>query len=219
MLISPVNELVSAIPNLTSALECFNRIQQYVQGQKQVDFRTLNGRPTANYAETGCEAISKNLERFEGGTTIIELREVNAGWSPAQSTLQDISVQIFAGTLTTVVGPVGCGKSTFLQILLGEGILHSGQITLFTDEVAYCDQTPFLTNQSIRQNVLGNLELDQEWYTACLRACAFDVDIRRFPDGDSSPVGSKGIALSGGQKQRLVGIKLLFLGCRFETPF
>ncbi|KAK6607376.1 ABC multidrug transporter [Botrytis cinerea] len=207
VLISPVNELVSAIPNLASALECCNRIQQYTEGKKQVDFRRLTCEPRVSDVETNREP---KYEKSESGTSIIELRQVNAGWSPEKTVLHDFSVQITAGTLTIVVGPVGCGKSTLLQILLGEGILHSGSVSLSTDDIAYCDQTPFLTNQSIRQNIVGNLDYDQEWYISCLRACALDVDIRQFPDGDNSRVGSKGISLSGGQKQRLTVARAVY---------
>ncbi|CCD44945.1 similar to ABC transporter [Botrytis cinerea T4] len=207
VLISPVNELVSAIPNLASALECCNRIQQYTEGKKQVDFRRLTCEPRVSDVETNREP---KYEKSESGTSIIELRQVNAGWSPEKTVLHDFSVQITAGTLTIVVGPVGCGKSTLLQILLGEGILHSGSVSLSTDDIAYCDQTPFLTNQSIRQNIVGNLDYDQEWYISCLRACALDVDIHQFPDGDNSRVGSRGISLSGGQKQRLTVARAVY---------
>ncbi|PQE21894.1 ABC transporter protein [Rutstroemia sp. NJR-2017a BVV2] len=200
MLISPVNELVSAIPNLAAALECCSRIQEYVTGNKQVDFRSLSHEPGVSNVENTNET---NCETFESGGSIIELRQVSAGWHPDRTVLHDLSMQISVSTLTMVIGPVGCGKSTLLQILLGEGILHSGSVNLSTDDIAYCDQTPFLTNRSIRQNILGALDYDQEWYISCLRACALDVDIRLFPDGDKSIVGSKGIALSGGQKQRL----------------
>lgn len=205
MLISPVNELVSAIPNLAAALECCNRIQEYVTGNKQIDFRSLSHEPGVSNVESVNET---ECETFERGPSIIELRQVNAGWHPDRTVLHDLSMQISVRTLTMVIGPVGCGKSTLLKILLGEGILHSGSVNLSTDDIAYCDQTPFLTNRSIRQNILGALDYDQEWYLSCLRACALDVDIRHFPDGDNSVVGSKGIALSGGQKQRLVCLKV-----------
>lgn len=201
VLISPVNELVSAIPNLTAALECCNRIQQYATSKKQVDFRSLTSAQRVSDIET-------KDEKSESSTSIIELRQVNAGWSLDRTVLRDLSVQIPVGTLTIVVGPIGCGKSTLLQILLGEGILHSGSVALWTDDIAYCNQSPFLMNRSIRRNVIGDLGYDQEWYTSCLRACALDVDIRQFSDGDNSLVGSKGIMLSGGQKQRLVCLNI-----------
>jgi ATP-binding cassette subfamily C (CFTR/MRP) protein 1 len=201
MLISPVNELVSAIPNLAAALECCSRIQEYVTGKKQVDFRSLSHEAGVSNVET---INGKKCETFESGASVVELKQVNAGWHPDRTVLHDLSIQISVRNLTIVIGPIGCGKSTLLQILLGEGILHSGSVNLSTDDIAYCDQTPFLTNRSIRQNILGASGYDQEWYMSCLRACALDVDIRHFPAGDKSIVGSKGIALSGGQKQRLV---------------
>lgn len=212
VLISPVNELVSAIPNLAQALESCSRIQQYVTGKKQADFRILASECLASDGGATCEDIERS-------TSIITLEMVNAGWSPDNTVLHDISVEVPAGALTIVVGPVGCGKSTLLQILLGEGVLHSGLVALSSDNLAYCDQTPFMTNSSIRQNILGNLDYDQKWYESCLGACALDVDIRQLADGDKSVVGSKGIALSGGQKQRLVCRRLYFilLRCPFSS--
>lgn len=191
VLISPVNELVAAIPNLSSALECCSRIQNYVTNKKQIDFRNLTG--------------ERGVSNVDGSSpTIIEFDQVCAGWAVDKVVLQDLSVRISPGTLNIVLGGIGCGKSTFLQTLVGEGVLLDGSVTLSTDDIAYCAQTPFLVNSTIRQNILGDLEYDQEWYDSCLRACALDIDIRHFPDGDETPVGSKGIALSGGQKQRLV---------------
>jgi ATP-binding cassette subfamily C (CFTR/MRP) protein 1 len=76
VLISPVNEVVSAIPNLASALECCNRIQQYTEGKKQVDFRRLTREPRVSDVEIDRETKSEKSER---GTSIIELRQVNAG--------------------------------------------------------------------------------------------------------------------------------------------
>lgn len=198
VLVTPVSELVSGMPNLASALECCSRIQNYVTAEKRVDFRqfTSNGKVS-------------NLENRDGNVVTdsriaIDLRQVNAGWSSDGRVFRGLTVQIPVGTLAMIVGPVGCGKSTLLQILLGEGILHNGSVTLSTDDIAYCDQVPFLRNGSIRQNIIANMEYNQPWYDSCLQACALDVDIQQFARGDETLVGNKGIALSGGQRQRLV---------------
>lgn len=197
VMISPVNELVSAIPNLASALECCHRIQQYVLGKKQIDFRNLGN------AKKAQRTASAN-ENLIAGSNTIEIKQVSAGWSAGNEVLQDLSVKMYAGTLTMVVGPVGCGKSTLLQVLLGEGLLNSGSVALSTDDIAYCDQTPFLTNCSIRENVLGDLDYEENWYVSCIQACALDIDVENFSNGDESLIGSKGVSLSGGQRQRLV---------------
>ncbi|KAH0135168.1 hypothetical protein KCU67_g16308, partial [Aureobasidium melanogenum] len=71
--------------------------------------------------------------------------------------------------------------------------------------MAYCSQTPFVLNGSVKKNICGPsvLDPDEIWYKAVLRACDLDHDIQRWDSQDSTIVGSKGIALSGGQKQRL----------------
>jgi len=70
--------------------------------------------------------------------------------------------------------------------------------------MAYCDQTPWLENRSIRDNILGQSPLDEKWLATVLEACALDEDVRMFPLGDLTLVGSGGVSLSGGQKQRVV---------------
>lgn len=108
--------------------------------------------------------------------------------------------------LTIVAGPVGCGKSTFLKGLLGETPKISGHVYVPSSQIAYCDQTPWVINGSIRDNIIATTEFDDIWYQRVIHACALDIDIRRMPEGDQTVVGSKGVKLSGGQKQRLVRI-------------
>jgi ATP-binding cassette, subfamily C (CFTR/MRP), member 1 len=65
------------------------------------------------------------------------------------------------------------------------------------------DQTPWLLSQSTQKNILGFANLNTEWYNAVVHACTLGNDIRLFPLGDQTLVGSNGISLSGGQKLRL----------------
>ena len=55
----------------------------------------------------------------------------------------------------------------------------------------------------MQKNILGFANSDSEWYNAVMHACALDEDVRLFPLGDQTLIGSNGISLSGGQKQRL----------------
>lgn len=103
-----------------------------------------------------------------------------------------------------IVGPVGCGKSTFLKALLGETPLISGEIHLNHLDVAICEQTPWIVNASIRENIVASSLFDIVWYTSVIHACALDTDINRMTNGDHTIVGNQGIKLSGGQKQRIV---------------
>ncbi|KAK4863967.1 hypothetical protein LT330_010322 [Penicillium expansum] len=228
ILINPVSEITAALPNLTAALDCFSRIQEYIMSDRRIDYRTIKSR---NYSQTlfirnnphtvdsaGVDENSKfpnSEDRSEKGLTsqdpampempdlAILVDHADAGWSEDAVVLHDLSVKIRPSTLTMIVGDVGCGKSALLKLLLGEIVLIKGSVTLTTDEIAYCNQTPFLTNQSIRENIIGALEYDDDWYQRCIDACALNVDLKDLASGDNTMIGSKGIALSGGQKQRL----------------
>ncbi|KAJ5684651.1 ABC transporter integral membrane type 1 [Penicillium maclennaniae] len=50
---------------------------------------------------------------------------------------------------------------------------------------------------------ISDHEVDEKWYNTVIYACCLEEDIRRWPDGDQSEIGSKGLTLSGGQKQRV----------------
>ena len=123
--------------------------------------------------------------------------------------------------LTLVLGPVGCGKSTLLKAFLGELSGFDGTIrTQFSGAVTYCDQNPWLPNETVRDVICGSLASDtsqreksardDEWYRAVIRACELERDMQIWPRGDETPVGSKGISMSGGQKQRLCLARAIF---------
>lgn len=60
-------------------------------------------------------------------------------------------------------------------------------------------------NASIRENIIAESKgFDAAWFDTVVQACDLSIDFARFPEGDSTEVGDKGVKLSGGQKQRLV---------------
>lgn len=99
-----------------------------------------------------------------------------------------------------------------MQAFLGETVTHKGFLTMGSNEsIAYCAQTPWLVNKSIQENILGNSIFDGQWYGQVIRACALLEDLKNYPAGDRTVVGSKGITLSGGQKQRIVSQSTIHL--------
>ncbi|GJN68101.1 hypothetical protein PLICBS_002144 [Purpureocillium lilacinum] len=131
----------------------------------------------------------------------------------------DISprLDIPRGALTLILGPVGCGKSTLLKALLGELSSFDGVIEAkYSGAVTYCDQNPWLPNETVRDIIRGRsatdtsdadssekADHDEDWYRVVVSACELQRDMQIWPRGDRTPVGSKGISMSGGQKQRL----------------
>ncbi|OIW32628.1 P-loop containing nucleoside triphosphate hydrolase protein [Coniochaeta ligniaria NRRL 30616] len=103
----------------------------------------------------------------------------------------------------SVTGPLGCGKSSLLQAILGELNRREGQVSASADRLAYCQQSPCIFNGTLRTNILGESAVDENWLREVVSACDLADDVKRLPDGLDTAVGSSGSQLSGGQKQRL----------------
>lgn len=126
---------------------------------------------------------------------------VTHGQSPV---LKDIDFNCWLGSLSSIIGPIGSGKTMLLQSLLGENVLLKGSMLLKQGDTAYCSQETWLSNTTIRENILFGYDYDLAWYDEVLRACLLDQDIIKLDLGDNTMVASGGVNLSGGQKQRVV---------------
>jgi ATP-binding cassette subfamily C (CFTR/MRP) protein 1 len=154
---------------------------------------------------------------------VLSLRNVRFAWrSPCPTKTPGITLSFESsptGTLIILVGPVGCGKSTFLKGLAGETPILEGELFIKHPDLAFCDETPWLSNASIRSNIAGDdpSTFDPDWYGTVVSACALDPDLKKMAAGDETPVGSKGSNLSGGQRQRIVSGLFLCLGSSFTN--
>lgn len=119
--------------------------------------------------------------------------------------LHNLNFKVQPATIVALLGPVGCGKSSLLKAILGEYALCQGTLERTTNEIAFCDQSPWLRNAGIKENILCDAPEDRQWYESTIEACGLASDIARLPHGDATCIGNKGAKLSGGQKQRLVG--------------
>ena len=122
-------------------------------------------------------------------------------------TLKNISiVSSDPGELIAVIGSVGSGKSSLISALLQEIPLVGGSCTV-EGRVAYCAQTPWIQNLSLRDNVLfGEDYADPAIHAAYERAidaAALRPDLAILSEGDLTEIGERGINLSGGQKSRV----------------
>ena len=118
--------------------------------------------------------------------------------------LKDLNFNLVRGSFTAIAGPVGSGKSTLLKLLLGELPTPQGSVSTSFTTSAYCSQQSWITCASIRDNILGESDMDKSWYHTVIDACALAPDIDRLVDGDQSRAGTQGMRLSGGQRTRIV---------------
>lgn len=144
------------------------------------------------------------MEIVEPETSVVEMINVNATWTGdyKRRTLTELNIKIKSGKLYAIIGPVGSGKSSILQLLLGELPIYSGDV-LINGDVSYGSQESWLFSGTVRNNILFGLPYDKLRYQETVKHCALLTDFQQLPHGDKTFVGERGSALSGGQRARV----------------
>ena len=210
LLTTPASEFLESLPLVGMATGGLQRIQAFLLSSPHDDRRISDKIPEGS-ANVAIADDSIQLQQLASGRTnesiVVDKISVRPA-THAEIALQGISFKALRGSLTMVIGVVGSGKSTLLKTLAGELQFEVGSIRVDSKSMAYCAQTPWLQNSTVRQIICGpSLETveDSEWYSTVVHACAVDEDLLQLPNGSETLIGSRGIVLSGGQKQRLVG--------------
>ncbi|KAE8374180.1 putative ABC transporter [Aspergillus bertholletiae] len=211
LLTQPLSQLFQSIPDLVSGLACLGRIQVFLELEPRQDYR----QPLVKAQSCSMEKSSKQLTLKP--TDCLVIQDANFGWKADKFVLNNINTHIPTSSLTMVVGPVGSGKSTFCKALLGEIPFSQGSVVTSTSprHVGFCEQTAFLWNGTIRENIVGFTPFDRKRYDQVIEATSLRFDLATLSQGDQTNIGSDGVALSGGQKQRLSLARALYLPSDF----
>ncbi|KAJ3497544.1 hypothetical protein NLG97_g1819 [Lecanicillium saksenae] len=220
LLASPLTVLLQKIPQLVSALACLGRVQDFLEREARIDPRSLDAPPentkTSSTPLNAAEMLlgdipMRKLRSNPIPQMSLTISNANFGWTKGKYTLRNVNIGIPSGRLTVVTGEVGSGKSTLCRAMLGEVPVADGSLHILQDTaIGYCDQQPFLSNASIRDNIVACNEYDEGRYQKVLRATMLHVDLLALALGDQTIVGSGGISLSGGQRQRLSIARALY---------
>jgi ATP-binding cassette, subfamily C (CFTR/MRP), member 1 len=216
----PTSNLVGSYTVFISGLACCSRIQGFLLLDEKVDYREFAQKLGAQLSssndkyerpsELGVELSALPGLASETPSPVVDIRQATFTTDDQLTELlRNIDFRVPAASSSTIVGRVGCGKSSLLKGILGELHATRGKVHLATSSISYCDQTPWLRNISLRDNITGPYHFDKEWYDQVVTACALDRDFASFPCGDKTLVGSGGIALSGGQRQRVVSLRTI----------
>ena len=188
--------------------------------QKQYQKMTLSESAYWSMKRTIAEAQAEEEELRGGEPPVLATRLCMEGVCFAYNerrVLDDLSLEIPAGQLATLIGPSGAGKTTVVDLLIGLIRPDAGRITLdgapldsmdikqWRRSIGYVPQETLLLHESIAHNVsLGDRELSQADIEHALRAAGAWDFVSALPEGLHSNVGERGGRLSGGQRQRIV---------------
>ncbi|XP_011505353.1 PREDICTED: probable multidrug resistance-associated protein lethal(2)03659 [Ceratosolen solmsi marchali] len=182
-----------------------NRSMVYQQQQK--DSSTTQKKD--NFVKNGksistCNKKYDDVNNVEENDGTIKLVDASAKWHVFEKddTLHKINLDIKSGELIAIVGQVGAGKSSLLNVILNELPLTSGSVQV-NSQIAYASQEPWLFVGTVRQNILFGRKMDQHRYEQVIKVCQLKRDFRLLPNGDKTIVGERGISLSGGQRARI----------------
>ncbi|KAL3658768.1 hypothetical protein V7S43_016137 [Phytophthora oleae] len=184
-----VNEFTSALAALSQARSSFRRIDKFLAS----DEFEMPERPSTG--ELG-RIVVRNARAEWPSERNVETAGENS------FALKGLGLTIEPGSLVMIVGAVGAGKSSFLQFLLGEMTVRSGEF-LVDGDISYVSQEPWIRNSSVKSNILFESAFDSERYERVLAASQLSLDLHALPNGDQTEIGERGINLSGGQKARV----------------
>jgi ATP-binding cassette subfamily B protein len=146
----------------------------------------------------------------------IALRNVTFSYSDGRPALQDVSLDMPAGTVTALVGPSGAGKTTLARLIprfwdVDNGSIEIGGVDVrqMTSDtlmswVSFVFQDTFLLHDTIRNNIkLGRPNATDEEVVAAASSAQAHEFILTLPNGYDTIAGERGTRLSGGQRQRI----------------
>jgi ABC-type multidrug transport system fused ATPase/permease subunit len=111
--------------------------------------------------------------------------------------VSDMNLWVKPGELLALVGRVGSGKSSLLHAMMQQIYIVKGSSN-YMGSIAYISQSPFLINDTLRENVLFGCVYDSKKYVRVLKMCELIDDLKILPAGDMTQIGERGINLSGG---------------------
>lgn len=204
----PFNEISGVVTELQNALACAARIFELIEEE----------------AETPDAEDAYILEKADGRVSI---KDVYFSYNPEQKLIENFNLEVQAGQRVAIVGPTGCGKTTFINLLMRFYDVNSGTIAL-GDEIGdirekneFCDiqkmtrkslrqnfgmvlQETWLKAGTIRENIcMGKPDATEEEMIAAAKASHAHSFIKRLPQGYDTVITEDGGNLSQGQKQLL----------------
>ncbi len=193
----PFNEISGVITELQNALACAGRVFELIEAPAR-------------------SPEPENPQRPQEVKGKVEIKNLRFSYAPEKPLIDDFQLSVEPGQRVAIVGPTGCGKTTFINLLMrfydpqGGEILLDGVNTrdMNRGELRRCVgmvlQDTWLKAGTIRENItMGKPDATQEQVVAAAKQAHAHSFIMRLPQGYDTMIGESGGALSQGQKQLL----------------
>lgn len=193
----PFNEVTGVLTQLQTAIAAADRVFEVLESED----------------ETPDPENAKKLSDCKGN---IKIENVYFSYTKDKPLITDFSLNAKSGTHIAIVGPTGCGKTTFINLLMRFYDATSGKISI--DSVNVKDmkrddlrkiygmvlQDSWLFSGTIMENLrYGNENATEDEVIAAAKAAYAHSFIRRMPNGYNTVISEGGGNLSQGQKQLL----------------
>ena len=193
----PFNEISGVVTELQNALACAGRVFELIEAPERT--------PEPEYPE--------RPETVHGA---VEIHNLKFSYVPEKPLIEDFNLSVKPGQRIAIVGPTGCGKTTFINLLMrfydpdGGEILLDGVNTrhMRRDDLRHCVgmvlQDTWLKAGTIRENIaMGRPEATEDEIIEAAKQAHAHSFIRRLPKGYDTEISENGGNLSQGQKQLL----------------
>ncbi len=199
LFVNPVNFMPRMIGRLKRGQVSYKRIDDVLKLQREI---------------LSCDII-ENKGIIDGD---IEIKNLNFSYKGfIDKVLNNINITIKKGQTIGIIGKVGSGKSTLMNllvklydvprgsILIGGVDINDIDTSLLRENFCYITQDNFLFSTTIKQNVnLFRDNYDDKNIEDSLKSSMIYDEVMSLENGIETVIGERGIDLSGGQKQRVV---------------
>ena len=189
----PFNDISSVITEMQNALACASRLFALLEEPEE------------------CADADGEITHREGR---VEIKDVSFSYDKSRRLIEHFDLNVKPGMRVAIVGPTGCGKTTFINLLMRFYDVDGGEIRVDGQEIRTLSrhalrsgfgmvlQDTWMKQGTVRENIaFGKPDAtDEEIIRAAKEAHSWEF-IRRLPNGLDTVLHEDSI--SGGQKQLL----------------
>ena len=193
----PFNEISGVVTELQNALACAGRVFELIEEP----------------AQSAEPEQPKHPEIVKGA---VEISDLSFSYRKDRQLIRDFNLRVIPGQRIAIVGPTGCGKTTFINLLMRFYDPQGGEIRLDGIDTTEMDrgalrgcvgmvlQDTWLRSGTIRENIaMGKPNATEEEIIVAAKKAHAHGFIRRLSNGYDTVIGEGGGSLSQGQKQLL----------------